>query len=199
MRELHCAATQTAEEPAAVPARRLPPKSVATAADLEPLPDSQSVTAQRVAHPTWFTVVMCTSTQEGAGLTAAGDGEAAPAVFMVLHGSAGSSHRVKLPSQAGDFQQGQEDVFRWVWVAKQGGRDAGSHFGRGRDGHQHSSLPGKHPSVPSPLLSAQVARPSSAGMQGAAAVSGHAGEADSGAERRRWARCVAAGPGRGHG
>lgn len=38
--------------------------------------------------------------------------EEGAAVFLVLHGSRGSSTRLKLPSQAGDFARGQEDVFR---------------------------------------------------------------------------------------
>ena len=57
----------------------------------------------------WYTVVVCTSGAEGAGLAPV-DGGAA--VFLVLHGRRGSSQRVKLPSQPGDFEQGQEDVFR---------------------------------------------------------------------------------------
>jgi len=62
----------------------------------------------------WYTVVVCTSSEDGAGLKAAAssEGSAAAAVFVVLHGSRGSSQRVKLPSQAGDFERGQEDVFR---------------------------------------------------------------------------------------
>jgi hypothetical protein len=31
---------------------------------------------------------------------------------LVLHGSRGSSSRVRLPSQPGDFERGQEGVFR---------------------------------------------------------------------------------------
>jgi hypothetical protein len=57
----------------------------------------------------WYTVVLCTSGTEGAGLAPANTGAS---VFLVLHGRRGSSQRVKLPSQQGDFEQGQEDVFR---------------------------------------------------------------------------------------
>ena len=64
--------------------------------------------ARRVVQPVWYTVVVCTSGKEGAGMAP----EEGAAVFLVLHGSRGSSTRLKLPSQAGDFARGQEDVFR---------------------------------------------------------------------------------------
>jgi hypothetical protein len=68
----------------------------------------QSPPAQRVVQPVWYSVVVCTSGAEGAGLRPA----EASAVLLTLHGSRGSSAKVKLPSQAGDFERGQEDVFR---------------------------------------------------------------------------------------
>lgn len=107
MRELHCASTQTARP------RTTPHAPPPTAGTPEAQPELLPVAAEKVAQPIWYTVVVCTSDEEGAGLTAADDGGAAPAVFVVLHGSRGSSQRVKLPSQAGDFERGQEDVFRW--------------------------------------------------------------------------------------
>ena len=64
--------------------------------------------AERVVQAVWYTVVVCTSGAEGAGLAPVDGG----AVFLVLHGRRGSSQRVKLPSQPGDFEQGQADVFR---------------------------------------------------------------------------------------
>lgn len=70
--------------------------------------------AERVQQPVWYTVAVCTSEEEGAGLTP-GDGSAK--VFLVLHGARGSSQRLQLPAQAGDFQRGQEDVFRWGALA----------------------------------------------------------------------------------
>ncbi|KAL4458577.1 hypothetical protein ABPG75_013442 [Micractinium tetrahymenae] len=115
MRELHCASTQTSEPAAAAQspaAPASPPKAAAPAAEPEQPSEPQPVVAERLVQPTWYTVVVCTSEQEGAGLTPAADGGASPAVFVVLHGSRGSSQRIKLPSQAGDFERGQEDVFR---------------------------------------------------------------------------------------
>ena len=72
-------------------------------------PAAPPAAAERVVQAVWYTIVVCTSGAEGAGL-APSDGSAA--VFLVLHGGRGSSQRVKLPSQAGDFERGQEDVFR---------------------------------------------------------------------------------------
>ncbi len=65
--------------------------------------------AQRVQQPVWYTVAVCTSEEEGAGMAPA-DGSVK--VFLTLHGARGSSQRVQLPAQAGDFERGQEDVFR---------------------------------------------------------------------------------------
>lgn len=52
----------------------------------------------------WYQLVVCTSAVPEAGTTSE--------VWVALHGSRGSSARVHLPSQPGDFGRGQEDVFR---------------------------------------------------------------------------------------
>ena len=75
----------------------------------QPALPASPAAAERVVQAVWYTIVVCTSGAEGAGLVPS-DGSAA--VFLVLHGGRGSSQRVKLPSQAGDFERGQEDVFR---------------------------------------------------------------------------------------
>ena len=115
LRELYsssssCTAAQPAP-PAAAPALPLP----AQPASSSTVPPSglqhekpRSPPAQRVVQPVWYSFVVCTSGAEGAGLRPA-EGSL---VFLTLHGSRGSSARVKLPSQAGDFDRGQEDVFR---------------------------------------------------------------------------------------
>ena len=71
--------------------------------------EEAAASAQRVQQPLWYTVAVCTSEEEGAGLVPT-DGSAK--VFLTLHGARGSSQRVQLPAQAGDFERGQEDVFR---------------------------------------------------------------------------------------
>lgn len=71
--------------------------------------EEAAASAQRVQQPVWYTVAVCTSEEEGAGLVPT-DGSAK--VFLTLHGARGSSQRVQLPAQAGDFERGQEDVFR---------------------------------------------------------------------------------------
>lgn len=125
MRELRCTASRAAEPlvaappgaPKSRPASPLQPpvasaQAAAPAAEVPP-----PVAAERVVQPAWYTVVMCTSDEQGAGLSSAASdatGTAQPAVFLVLHGNRSSSQRVKLPSQAGDFERGQEDVFRQV-------------------------------------------------------------------------------------
>lgn len=79
-------------------------------AAMPPKPLQEAATpAERVVPTVWYTVAVCTSGEEGAGLAPAG---AAAKVSLVLHGGRGSSQRVALPSQAGDFERGQEDVFR---------------------------------------------------------------------------------------
>eukprot|EP00887_Chlorella_sp_A99_P006398 scaffold3.g6398.t1 len=52
----------------------------------------------------WYQLVVCTSDLPDAGTSSE--------VWVALHGSRGSSARVHLPAQAGDFGRGQEDVFR---------------------------------------------------------------------------------------
>lgn len=89
----------TAEQ--ANPSRALVPQ--------QPMPEPQPAAAERVAMPVWYTVAVCTSGDEGAGLIPA-DGSAW--VAITLHGARSSSQRVQLPSQPGDFERGQEDVFR---------------------------------------------------------------------------------------
>lgn len=74
-----------------------------------PHPEPHPAAAERVAPLLWYTVAVCTSGEEGAGLAPA-DGSAR--VALVLHGARGASQRVQLPSQPGDFERGQEDVFR---------------------------------------------------------------------------------------
>lgn len=89
--------------PPPVPAAPQPPKQQTQQQEEAAAP------AERVHPPVWYTVAVCTSEEEGAGLVPA-DGSAK--VFLVLHGARGSSQRVQLPAQAGDFERGQEDVFR---------------------------------------------------------------------------------------
>ena len=104
LRELPVSGSQAPAEPAAPP----PPPAAAL-----PQPQPQPVAAERVVPPVWYTVAVCTGGEEGAGLA-----PPTSAVFLVLHGTRGSSQRVKLPSQAGDFERGQEDVFRWAALGK---------------------------------------------------------------------------------
>lgn len=106
MRELLSAGTTEAACPAPLPSVPAP----APLPTQEPQPEAPAP-AERVQQPVWYTVAVCTSEGEGAGLVPT-DGSAK--VFLVLHGARGSSQRVQLPAQAGDFQRGQEDVFRWA-------------------------------------------------------------------------------------
>lgn len=60
--------------------------------------------SRELINPVWYTVAVCTSDRRGASTDAD--------VFLTLHGAAGTSPRVKLPSQSEDFERGQRDVFR---------------------------------------------------------------------------------------
>ncbi|PRW59715.1 lipoxygenase homology domain-containing 1 isoform A [Chlorella sorokiniana] len=86
----------------------LPPPMPATQQQSQQ-PQEAPAPAQRVQQPVWYTVAVCTSEEEGAGLVPA---DSSAKVFLTLHGARGSSQRVQLPAQAGDFERGQEDVFR---------------------------------------------------------------------------------------
>lgn len=52
----------------------------------------------------WYTLLMCTSDRPAAGTDAD--------VFVTVHGTEGSSPRVKLPSRPEDFLRGNTDTFR---------------------------------------------------------------------------------------
>ena len=52
----------------------------------------------------WYTLLLCTSDNPAAGTDAD--------VFVTIHGSEGSSPRVKLPSRPEDFMRGNQDTFR---------------------------------------------------------------------------------------
>lgn len=113
LRELYSSnssSTPAQPTPRAAPPPQLPaqPPGTSTAPSMHQPEKPQSPPAQRVVQPVWYSVVVCTSGAEGAGLRPA----EASAVLLTLHGSRGSSAKVKLPSQAGDFERGQEDVFR---------------------------------------------------------------------------------------
>lgn len=52
----------------------------------------------------WYTLLLCTSDKPAAGTDAD--------VFVTIHGTEGSSPRVKLPSQPEDSLRGSSDTFR---------------------------------------------------------------------------------------